>query len=200
MKIFVTGIDTDIGKTIISAILVKALDAEYFKPIQCGDLENSDSDKILKLTETKVHPETYRFKAPVSPHLAASLENRSINLSEIKLPRTDSNLIVEGAGGLLVPLNDKDFIIDIPKVLNLPVVLVCKSYLGSLNHTLLSIEALKLRGIEILGLIFNGKENPDSEEFLVKRTGIKNLLNVDWVEEINHQVLEKYSERIKKWI
>ncbi|RLA61471.1 MAG: dethiobiotin synthase [Epsilonproteobacteria bacterium] len=200
MNIFVTGIDTDIGKTFISAILVNAFKADYFKPIQCGDLTDSDSHKISKWTEAKVHPETFRFNAPQSPHLAASLENRNIKISDIELPKTNNNLVIEGAGGLLVPLSDDEYIIDIPKKLNLPVILVCKNYLGSLNHTLLSIEALKERGIEILGLIFNGQENPKSEDFLVKKSGIKKLLNVDWEEEINKQVIEKYSRRLAQWI
>jgi len=200
MKVFVTGIDTDIGKTFISAILVDALKADYFKPIQCGDLENSDSLKISKWTKAKVHPENYSFKNPQSPHLAASLENKEISLKDIKLPETENNLVIEGAGGLLVPLNDKEYIIDIPKHLNLPVILVCKSYLGSLNHTLLSIEALKKRGINILGLIFNGKPNPVSEDFLIKRSGLKKLLNVEQEDQINDQVIAKYSRRLAQWI
>jgi len=200
MKVFITGIDTDIGKTFISAILVDALKADYFKPIQCGDLENSDTLKISEWTEAKVHPESYRFKAAQSPHLAARLENKKINLKDIKLPDTSKNLIIEGAGGLLVPLNDNEYIIDIPKYFNLPVILVCNSYLGSLNHTLLSIEALKERGIEILGLIFNGKSNPESEDFLVKKSGLKILLHVGLEKHINHQVISKYSQRLAKWI
>jgi dethiobiotin synthetase len=204
MKIFVTGIDTNIGKTFISAILAKTMNADYFKPIQCGDLENTDSDKVAHWAKVNVYPETYKLKAPQSPHLAASLENTHINLNDISIPKTDNHLVIEGAGGLLVPLNDKEYIIDIPKRFDLPVILVCKSYLGSLNHTLLAIEALRERGIKILGLVFNGKPNQESEDFLVKRSGIKKLLNVDWEEKIDDSVLSKYSDQLKtrleQWI
>ena len=204
MKVFVTGIDTNIGKTFISAILAKTMNADYFKPIQCGDLENTDSDKVAYWAKANIHPETYKFKTPQSPHLAASLENKTINLNDINIPKTDNHLVIEGAGGLLVPLNDKDYIIDIPKKFGLPVILVCRSYLGSLNHTLLAIEALKEREIEILGLVFNGKPNQESEDFLIKRSGLKKLLNVDWEEKIDDSVLEKYSTQLKprleKWI
>ena len=204
MKVFVTGIDTNIGKTFISAILAKTMNADYFKPIQCGDLENTDSDKVAHWAKANVHPETYKLKTPQSPHLAASLENKTINLNDINIPKTDNHLVIEGAGGLLVPLNDKDYIIDIPKKFGLPVILVCRSYLGSLNHTLLAIEALKEREIEILGLVFNGKPNQESEDFLIKRSGLKKLLNVDWEEKIDDSVLEKYSTQLKprleKWI
>ncbi|TDJ06161.1 MAG: dethiobiotin synthase [Deltaproteobacteria bacterium] len=204
MKVFVTGIDTGIGKTFISAILTKALNADYFKPIQCGDLENSDSHKVYKWAKAFTHPETFRLKTPQSPHLAASLENQRIRLEDIKIPVTKNHLVIEGAGGLLVPLNDKEYIIDIPKKLNLPVILVCKNYLGSLNHTLLAIEALNERGIKILGLIFNGQPNQASEDFLVKRSGVKKLLNVNHEEIIDESIVEKYSTllkpRLEKWI
>ena len=204
MNIFVTGIDTNIGKTFISAILTPALEAANFKPIQCGDLDNSDSHKVSRWTKAFIHPETHRLKMPTGPHLAASMENKHICLNDIKIPITKNHLIIEGAGGLLVPLNEKDYIIDIPKNFNLPVILVCKSYLGSLNHTLLAVEALKERGIKILGFIFNGNSNPDSEDFLVKRSGVEKLLNVDWEEKIDDSVIEKYSSRLKprlkKWI
>ena len=200
MKIFITGIDTDIGKTVASAILAQALKADYFKPIQCGDLNNSDSKKVQTWTDAKIFPENYKLKTPKSPHLAASIENTEISLDKIQLPKTNNKLIIEGAGGLLVPLNNKDYIIDIPKKFNLPVILVCKNYLGSLNHTLLSIEALKKRNIKIMGLIFNGTSDLESEKFLEKKSGVSKILNIEIENKIDKETILKYSQRLDKWI
>jgi dethiobiotin synthetase len=171
----VTGIGTEIGKSITSAVLVKYLKADYWKPIQSGDLDYSDTMKVQKLVsnlQTKFHIESYRLTQPYSPHYSAKLDEVNISLSEIKLPETENNLIVEGAGGLMVPLNDKDLIIDLIAHLGLEVILVSKNYLGSINHTLLSIEALKNRNIPIKGIIFNGERNPATEEIIENLTGV----------------------------
>ena len=193
MKLFVTGIDTNIGKTITSAIFCKALKAEYYKPIQCGDLDNSDSLKISDWG-IKTFPESLRLAQPKSPNFASQ---HNINLENIELPQTSNPLVVEGAGGVLVPLNENDFIIDLAKRWNIPVVLVCKSYLGSLNHTLLSVEAIRSRGIEIKGLIFNGVSNEESESFLERRTGLKILLKIRQEENFNQKIIEQYAKEIK---
>ncbi|MBD79703.1 MAG: dethiobiotin synthase [Crocinitomicaceae bacterium] len=168
-KYFVSGIGTDVGKTIASAALVEALKADYWKPVQSGELENSDSMKIANLisnAQTKIHQETYRFKLPASPHLSANEEQVEIEMEKFKIPETDSNLIVEGAGGLLVPLSENKLIIDLIEMLKLPVILVARSYLGSINHTLLSIEAVKNRGIKLAGIVYSGSPNAETERII----------------------------------
>lgn len=167
IQLFVTGIDTNIGKTIASAILVETLNADYWKPVQAGELNNSDSINLKKLTSnTKIHPETYALKHAESPHSAAEKENINIELQSFVLPKTNNHLIIEGAGGVMVPLSKKILIIDLIKYLNTPVVLVAKNYLGSINHTLLSIKALQNLNIPILGIIINGKKNNAIESII----------------------------------
>ena len=199
-KIFVTGIGTEIGKTVVSAILVEALKADYWKPIQAGDLENSDTIKVKNLisnSETVFYPESYRLNRPASPHAAAAIDNVTIELRKILLPETQNNIIIEGAGGLMVPLNDHDMMIDLIKHLNAEVVLVSKHYLGSINHTILSIEALKQRGMNITGIVFNGKSNPGTEDIILKYTGIKLLGKLDEEESITKETIKIYSEKFK---
>jgi dethiobiotin synthetase len=204
MKIFITGIDTNIGKTIASAIFVKALQADYYKPIQCGDLEKSDSKIIAYLTGQNTHSEQFTLKAALSPNLAAADEGQNIELEDLTLPETDNHLIVEGAGGPLVPLNNQQYVIDIARRFNLPAILVTRNYLGCFNHTLLAVEAMENRGIKIKGLVFNGPKNPRYEEFLSQRTGLEKLLHIEQENNLTPQTIEKYSTqlkpRIKQWI
>ncbi len=172
---FVTGIGTEIGKTIISSILVEKLKADYWKPIQSGDLDASDTIKVKNLISnsiSKFHLEAYQLTQPFSPHHSAKLDGITISLAHITLPETENNLIIEGAGGVMVPLNDKDLMINLIQKLNAAVILVSKNYLGSINHTLLTIEALKNRGITIKGIIFNGIENKSSEEIILNLGGL----------------------------
>lgn len=174
-KYFVSGIGTEIGKTIVSTVLVEKLKADYWKPIQSGDLDNSDTHKVKSLISNKdsvFHPEAYQLTQPFSPHHSAALDGITISLDQIKLPKTNNSLIIEGAGGLMVPLNAKHLMIDLIVKLNAEVILVSKNYLGSINHTLLTIEALKNRGITIKGLIFNGIENKSSEEIIINLSGL----------------------------
>ena len=196
--LFVTGIDTNIGKTIASAILREALNADYWKPIQCGDLDNSDTLKVQELTEKKgaIHPETYALKNPLSPHQAAEREGKKISVSDFSLPQSSNSIVVEGAGGLLVPLNQKETILDLIMALKLPVVIVSKNYLGSLNHTLLTIDALRKQKIEILGLIFNGPENPELEEFLCQKSDLPKLLNIQEEKYLSKNTIKKYSYKL----
>nr|WP_276902978.1 dethiobiotin synthase [Pedobacter kyonggii] len=180
-KYFITGIGTGIGKTLISAILTEKLKADYWKPIQSGDLDISDSITISSLisnTTTVVHPESYRLTQPLSPHLSARLDDIEIDLNKINMPSTDNNLIIEGAGGLMVPLNEKELIINLIKKLNVEVILVSQNYLGSINHTLLSINLLKQYEIPIKGIIFNGDENVETERYIQQYTKIKKLGNI----------------------
>lgn len=176
--LFVTGIGTDIGKTLISAVLVEKLKCDYWKPVQSGELDNSDTMKVQRLISNKTsvfHLETYRLTQPYSPHKSAMLDGITIDESTIIPPKTDNQLLIEGAGGLMVPLNDHCLVIDLIKQLNAEVILVSQNYLGSINHTLLSIEALKTRGIPVKGIIFNGEENASTEDYIIKYIQIKHL-------------------------
>jgi len=172
--IFITGIDTGIGKTIVSAILVEKLKADYWKPIQSGDLENSDTLLVQSLVSnpvSKFHPEAYRLTQPFSPHKSAALDGIEIDPAKIIIPETENQLIIEGAGGLMVPLNDSFLMIDLIQQLDAEVILVSKNYLGSINHTLLSIDALRSRNIPIKGFIFNGDNDEWSESVIRSYTG-----------------------------
>jgi len=198
MKYFVTGIGTDIGKTIASAILVEALKADYWKPIQSGDLDYSDSHKVRELvsnTTTKFHPESYRLKTPVSPHAAAKKDNIIISLKNIHIPKTSNNLIIEGAGGLLVPINDKESIIDLIQSLNAKVILLSQHYLGSINHTLLSIEALQQRKIPIEGILFNGDEEYETEKIILSKTALKNMGRIPILNSINKATIKNVAQQ-----
>ena len=173
--LFITGIGTGIGKTIVSAILVEKLKADYWKPIQSGDLDNSDTDKVRSLTSNPVsrfHPETYRLTQPFSPHKSADLDGIEISLEKFTIPETDNTLIIEGAGGLMVPLNGQDLMIDLIKKLDAEVILVIRHYLGSINHSLLSIEALKARNIKIKGIMYNGLPDKYSEAAILAHSKI----------------------------
>ena len=163
--IFVAGIGTEVGKTVVAATLVQALGCDYWKPIQSGTTEGTDSGTISSLAPrvTKIHPEAWRLKAPLSPHAAARLEGVSIDIGTIVLPESEGVLIVEGSGGLMVPLTLNVTVLDLIKKFELPVLLVSRHYLGSINHTLLSITALRQQQIPFLGLVYSGEENQDSE-------------------------------------
>lgn len=199
MRYFVTGIGTEIGKTLASAILVEALNADYWKPIQAGELDYSDSHKVKDLisnSKSVFHPESYRLKLPMSPHAAAEKENTNIEISKCQLPSTNNSLIVEGAGGLLVPLNKKECIIDLIEKLNLEVILVSKHYLGSINHTLLSIEALKRRHIPIKGILFNGNENIDTESIILSKSGLDKLGRIPLLNTVDKTSVKKIAEQL----
>ncbi len=196
-KYFVTGIGTEIGKTITSAILTEHLKADYWKPIQSGDLQQSDTIKVSGLVsnqKTKFHPEAYQLTQPFSPHYSAALDGVEIDLNSINLPQTENNLIVEGAGGLMVPLNQQDLIIDLIKNLGLEVILVSKNYLGSINHTLLSVEALQHRNIFIKGIIFNGEVNEASESIIKKMTSLKVIAHIPLLTEINKEQVKHVAD------
>lgn len=191
-KYFVSGIDTGIGKTLISAILTEKLNADYWKPIQSGDLDQSDSKTVASLisnSRTIIHPETYRLTQPLSPHLSSRLDGISIKIEQMVLPETENHLIVEGAGGLMVPLNENDLIIDLVKKLKLEMILVSENYLGSINHTLLSLAMLKLYNIPVKGIIFNGEENEETENYIVNYTGVEFLGRIPKMQTIDKEVI-----------
>lgn len=197
--LFVTGIGTDVGKTIVSAILTEALQADYWKPVQAGDLDNSDTIKVKRLVSnpvTKFHPEAYALTQPFSPHKSADLDGVLIDIDNFHVPQTDNQLLIEGAGGLMVPLNNKHLVIDLIPKLDADAILVSRNYLGSINHTLLSVEALKSRHINIEAIIFNGDADEYTQSIIREHTGgnipfyhIPNLTNVDR-EEVARQAAE----------
>jgi len=196
----VTGIGTDVGKTVVSAIIAQALEADYWKPIQSGELENSDSHKIDRLTNDNVHilSERYRLTEPLSPHASAAIDGVHLQLSELTLPETNRNLLVEGAGGLMVPINDTDLLIDAFKQWNLPVIIVSRHYVGSINHTLLTIEALQNRGIAIKGLVFVGDENKETESFILNHTKVPFLMRVPIAAEVTADFVQQQASILKE--
>ncbi|WP_448699486.1 dethiobiotin synthase [Mucilaginibacter sp. AW1-3] len=186
--LFITGIGTGIGKTIVSAILVEKLKADYWKPIQSGDLENSDTLLVKSLVSNQVskfHAEAYRLTQPFSPHKSAALDGIEIDPAKIIIPETDNQLIIEGAGGLMVPLNDRFLMIDLIKQLNAEVILVSQNYLGSINHTLLSIDALRSRDIPIKCILFNGESDEYTEAVIKSITHISQVAYVPILNLIN---------------
>ena len=173
---FITGIGTDVGKTVVSAVLVQALGADYLKPVQAGELEYTDTDRVKELVTTAnpkhagiFHPENYRLEYPLSPHISAHKMGVTIDPQNLILPETSNHLIVEGAGGLFVPLNNNFYVIDLIKKLQMPTIVVSRHYLGSINHTILTLEALLQHEIPIAAVIFNGDENPATESVIAQR-------------------------------
>ena len=200
MKLFITGIGTDVGKTIVSAIVTEALEADYWKPIQAGDLENSDSHKIksfLSNKKTVVHPNSYALNTPASPHLAAEIDGITIDLNQITEPETANHLVVEGAGGVFVPLNSKDCVIDLVQP-DYKVIVVSRHYLGSINHTLLTIEALQNRKITIAGIIFSGDENKATEEIIQTKSGLKCIGRIEQEPYFDQNVIKEYADRFRE--
>lgn len=196
MKLFITGIGTDVGKTIASAIITEALEADYWKPIQAGDLSTSDSHKIkayLSNKKTMVHPNSYALNTAASPHLAAELDNVVIDTDNIIEPATENHLVIEGAGGVFVPINDTNTIVDLIQP-DYKVIVVSRHYLGSINHTLLTIEALKNRNITIAGILFNGKENQSSESIILKKTALNCLGRIDDEPYFDQNVIREYAD------
>ena len=195
-QFFVTGISTDVGKTITSAVLVEALQADYWKPVQTG--EDSDSETISNLisnTKTVIHKSSYSLKAPISPHAAAALEGVYIDHNKIHEPKTDNHMVIEGAGGVLVPLNDSDTLLDIIMP-TYHVVVVVKHYLGSINHSLLTIKWLLLKGYDV-AILFNGEPNAASEDIITKITGVPVLGRIGHDDTLTKEVVKKYAEQFR---
>lgn len=202
-RYFITAIGTDVGKTVVSALLCQALQADYWKPVQAGNLDGSDSDTVRSLISNKlsvVHPESFRLKTPCSPHLAAKFDGREINLTDIRMPATENTLIVEGAGGIYVPLNEHQTVGDLISHFNLPVILVSRNYLGSINHTLLTISELRRRAIPIELLVFSGEANPESEKIIIKMSEIeqKRVLSVPEFGRVDSDSIKKCGDEIRE--
>lgn len=196
-KIFVTGIGTDVGKTVVCAILAEALHADYWKPIQTGTYYGTDSEKIRKYvsnTKTFIHPETYCLKHYMSPHAAAEMEGVNIELAKIELPETDNTLIIEGAGGLMVPLNHrKELIIDLIKKLDAETVVVIQNYMGSINHSLLTLEVLRQRSMKVTGVIINGPPHQLSHDIILEYSGLRLLGKVGKENVMDKSVISRYA-------
>ncbi len=199
-NLIVAGVGTEVGKTVASAVLVEALQADYWKPVQSGYPPDSDTDTVRALvsnSRSQFHPETYRLREPLSPHAAAAIEGITIDPAQLVPPKTDGSLVVELAGGLMVPLTDTYLNIDFIAQLGWPVVLVTRNYLGSINHTLLSVEALRRRSIPILGLIINGPAVAATESVLLGYTGLPCLLRIHDEPILTAGVVKRYAKQVK---
>lgn len=198
MKLFITGISTEVGKTVVSAIVAEALEADYWKPVQAGDLEYSDSHKVkgfISNKKTVIHPNSYALQTPMSPHAAANIDGITIDVSKIEEPKTNNHLVIEGAGGLLVPLNDSDTIFDLIMP-DYKVIVVSRHYLGSINHTLLTVEKLQEKGVKI-GIIFSGDEHPTTEEIILKKSGITFLGRINEESQFNKEIVQQYAKKLR---
>jgi dethiobiotin synthetase len=199
MNYFVTAIHTNSGKTIVSAVFCEALKADYWKPIQAGQPYDSETIKKLLIgSPTVIHTEAYVLKIPASPHAAARLDNIEIKMERIVLPNTSRHLVIEGAGGCLVPLNNVNFVIDIALKFDCQVILVSNHYLGSINHTLLTYEALKKRNVPLAGIIFNGEQNVETERIVLQHTKLRCLLNIDREEHFTYETVKKYAAKLNE--
>ncbi len=195
---FVTGISTDVGKTVASAILVEALEADYWKPVQAGDLDNSDTHKVQKLvsnTKSVFHPNSYALKTPMSPHGAAEIDGTAIDLNQIKPPKTKNHLVIEGAGGLLVPLNDTATIFDLIKP-SYKAIVVSRHYLGSINHSLLTIKTLQEKEFDV-SLIYSGNEHKSTESIIKKMTGVEVIGRIEDEPYFDQNVIKEYASKLK---
>jgi len=196
MKIFVTGISTDVGKTIASSIIVESLEADYWKPIQAGDLDYSDTYKVksyISNSKSQFFSNSYALNTAASPHLAAEIDRITINLKEIQEPKTENHLVIEGAGGIFVPLNENETIIDLIQP-DYKIIVVSRHYLGSINHTLLTIEAIQNRGFQVAGIIFSGSENKSTESLILNKTGIKCIGRINEEPYFDQNVIKEYAD------
>lgn len=199
-KFFITGIGTGVGKTVVSAILRRATNAAYWKPVQAGDLHDLDSEKVrlLSNSDAPILPEKFLLNTPASPHLAAELDGLHLTENDFTLADYNGNLLIEGAGGILVPINNDGLLFaDIVKKWNIPVVLVSRHYLGSINHTLLTLEYLKTQGIAIKALIFVGQENKATEQAILTRFPIKNWCRIDETNLVDAVFVKEQAENLK---
>jgi dethiobiotin synthetase len=203
MNLFISGTGTNVGKTVVSAILTEAFQADYWKPIQSGVVDGKDSDTVKSLisnTKTVFHAETYLLQEPLSPHFAAKLDGVEIELDKIQLPKTTNHLIIEGAGGLLVPINDTQYVIDIAKQFGCEIVLVISSYLGCINHSLLSIDYLKRNNFKIKALVFNGEFDLEVKQAIIANVTNTLIIDIPSLKDLSKQSVFQISSKIKPQI
>jgi dethiobiotin synthetase len=196
MKLFITGIGTDVGKTVVSAIVTQALEADYWKPIQAGDLDHSDTHKVKAFVsndKTTFFENSYALNTPASPHYAATIDGVTIDIQKITEPKTKNHLVIEGAGGLFVPLNNQQTIADLIRP-DYKVIVVSRHYLGSINHTLLTLEALKNLNIQVAGIIFNGQKNEATESIILSKTNVKYIGRLETEPYIDSNVINEYAD------
>ena len=197
---FITGIGTDVGKTVVAAIVVEALKADYWKPVQAGELQHTDTHSVEELisnSKSLMHEHSYALQTPMSPHAAAEIDGIQIDLTAIKEPTTENHLVIEGAGGLLVPLNEEKTILDLIKN-DYKIIVVSRHYLGSINHTLLTLSELRSRGLEVSGIIFNGATHPSTEHIIKKIGRVKEIGRIDQEAVIDKKVIKKYAALLKE--
>lgn len=198
-KYFVTAIDTDSGKTVISAIITEMLKADYWKPVQSGYPRDTDTvESLVSNDSTVFHPEGFLLNTPASPHASAKIDGVNISLEDFRLPSTEKDLVIEGAGGCLVPINDEDVVADLIALFKAEVVLVSNLYLGSINHTLLTASYLAEKGYTVKGIIFNGEANEESQRIILKRTGLKELLHVKKEESVDKGMIRRYAKQLEQ--
>ncbi len=196
-RYIITGTDTDVGKTVFAAALVQALRANYWKPVQSG-VEQIDTRTVQTLTglpDDHFLPEAYVFSEPLSPHLASEIDGVEINFEKLKLPESERALVVEGAGGLMVPLTRENLQINLFKKWNAPVILCARTGLGTLNHTLLSLEALWARSVPLHGIVFIGDENEDNIRTIAGFSGEKILGRLPILQELSPESLKSAFEK-----
>ncbi len=196
MSIIIAGTHTGIGKTLCSAIICQALGYDYWKPVQAGDLNNSDSIFIknhIDNTACTIHPEKFKLTTPASPHYAAAVDGVQINKEDFVLPKTKNKIVVETAGGIMSPLADDLLNIDLIAHFNLPVILVAGIYLGSINHTLLTVAAFKQQQIPISGIVFSGTANEASTSFIVAHTQLPVYFSIPHLEKINQKTIAAFA-------
>ena len=189
---FVTGTDTGIGKTLLSSLLVAALNRKYWKPIQSGACEGTDRETVMKwagVAADRTFPESYIFEFPVSPHFAAEREGKSVELSRIRRPASSDALIIEGAGGLLVPLNDEALMLDLIRELRAPVVVAARTTLGTINHTLLTVMAIRHAKVDLHGVVMIGKDHPENRRAIERYGNVPIVGWIPWLETIDRQTL-----------
>ncbi|WP_124978915.1 dethiobiotin synthase [Nonlabens xiamenensis] len=196
---FITGIGTDVGKTLAAAIITEALKADYWKPIQSG-LEETDASKLRSLISNKsttIHPEAYRLQTPMSPHKAAEIDGVQIEMSDIVRPITQADLVIEGAGGLLVPINQEQTIADLIHKED-KVILVSSGYLGSINHTLLSLQVLKQLGVTQVGVLYNDVRLEGTIEIIEEMTGIPTLGHLPRLEKLDPEIIKDLAGSLRE--
>ena len=189
---FVTGTDTDVGKTLVSAWLLTHLDASYWKPVQAGVLPETDSARVRRMAEVspeRILPEAYVLAEAIAPHEAARRAGIEIQMAKLVPPATDGLLVIEGAGGLLVPLTDKAYMVDLATELHLPLILVARSTLGTINHTLLSLEAIRRRGLHLAGVVINGPETPHNRAAIEHYGQVEVIAEIPWLDVVNRSTL-----------
>lgn len=200
MNYFITGIGTNVGKTLVAAILTEAWQADYWKPVQSGTIEGCDSDTIRTLisnSKTQIHPEAYLLEQPLSPHFAAKLDGVEIDLSLIIRPETSNTLVIEGAGGLLVPLNQEDAVIDLARKFESEVVLVISDYLGCINHALLSIHYLQANHYKIHSLVFNGEFAEEVKTAITQKAPACKIISIPRLADISKEGILALSHELR---